>query len=459
MIEVIKIAHPLREITLEYDRSKPELPCEKELVAMLLLKHDFLNEIKLEQSRIAYQAGEMEDEVDAEAIRFNAMEADMLAKHQEILFYVGGKNREELVAEAKVGYQELLKRMTEEHNEIIAPFQKRSAALGGALNQLLEKYDGETANDGVDYTEYDKKYLEVINSWETGSLDSDKYDEEVEAMQELGEEIWIGQDIIKDYALKFQAYNNRMVATYALSQEIKRLLTTYQDREDVLNCSISESYANGTGDVKKRPFYVISPEDSRIKAAKLSYGSGMGPEGFPQITFNVTVQDVRNLNANGIVEQLALLQHFPALLEKMVFTCATNVVMEDGTLLKIEQLRGDPLAMEWYSKFRALKCSMFFFESRDVRAYIQIGDMKFEKTDIEPDRVGLTGENLQEVCQRLYDACHFFMVFCHNTGFDPIPYIDSILAESGLPITLEEVIADFNEDLASGDIKITSTLA
>ncbi len=458
MKEIVKIAHPLREITLEYDRSKPELPCEKEIVAMLLLRYDYLYEIKKDQDKLLYELRELEDELDAEAIRFKITETDILTKHKEISFYATDKNNVELMAEAKVGYLDLLNRIMEDQETIITPLQKRTVAFGAAMSELHKRNYREDGFDGVDEEEFSKKDVEVAEQWENGTMDCFKFEDADEALKEEWHSINIRQKEANIFVDKHIAYNEQLKITYGLSEEIKSILTNFQDREDVLNCSISESYANGTGDLKKRPFYIISPEDPRIKAAKQNYGAGMGTEGIPQITFNTSVKDVRNLNANGIVEQLALLQHFPALLEKLVFTCYANVVKEDGTILKIEELRGDPLAMEWYSKFRALKCSMFFFESRDVRAYIQIGDMKFEKADIQPDRVGLTGDNLQEVCQRLYDACHFFMVFCHNTGFDPIPYIDSILAESGLPIPLEEVIADFNEDLASGDIKITSTL-
>ena len=45
MIEVVKIAHLLREITLEYDRSKPETDRERKLIAMYLQKHDYVYEI------------------------------------------------------------------------------------------------------------------------------------------------------------------------------------------------------------------------------------------------------------------------------------------------------------------------------------------------------------------------------------------------------------------------------
>ncbi len=451
-MEVVKIAHPLREITLTYDRSKPELECEKELVEMLVLKHDYWRKLQLEQSKLAYDIGEVESEVDLEGIRFSAMEAAMLQKHQEKKIYASDKKKKDLVIEAREGFFNLLGKMATEHNTFITPLQKKSAALGKEVYEFLEKHGGENSNDGVDYDEYTNKDLKVARHEASCSLDSLKYDDEHEALIELVDKIWIGEEILKDYVLKYRAYNNRMVATYALSEEIKAILTNYLDNEDILNCSISESYANGTGDITKKLFYMIPPGDPKIRAAKLMYGAGIGNQGFPQITFNISVEDVRKLNAGGIVEQLAILQHFPALLEKFVFTCSVNVTKEDGTLLKIEDLRGNQIAMEWFSKLRNLPCSLFFFESRDARAYIQIGEMKFDQSvvDKKGDGIRLSGEDFQEVCQRLYDACHFFMVFCHNTGFDPIPYIDSILVESGLPITLEEVIADFKEDLANG---------
>lgn len=325
MMEVVKIAHPLREITLTYDRSKPELECEKELVEMLVLKHDYWRKLQLEQSKLAYDIGEVESEVDLEGIRFSAMEAAMLQKHQEKKIYASDKKKKDLVIEAREGFFNLLGKMATEHNTFITPLQKKSAALGKEVYEFLEKHGGENSNDGVDYDEYTNKDLKVARHEASCSLDSLKYDDEHEALIELVDKIWIGEEILKDYVLKYRAYNNRMVATYALSEEIKAILTNYLDNEDILNCSISESYANGTGDITKRPFYMIPPGDPKIRAAKLMYGAGIGNQGFPQITFIISVEDVRKLNAGGIVEQLAILQHFPALLEKFVFTCSVNV--------------------------------------------------------------------------------------------------------------------------------------
>ena len=62
---------------------------------------------------------------------------------------------------------------------------------------------------------------------------------------------------------------------------------------------------------------------------------------------------------------------------------------------------------------------------------------------------------MQEVCNRLFSACIFFMIYCHNTGFNPQVYIEALLAELDLPVTFEMVQERFEEDLKNG-IKIMS---
>ena len=76
-----------------------------------------------------------------------------------------------------------------------------------------------------------------------------------------------------------------------------------------------------------------------------------------------------------------------------------------------------------------------------------LADDKFVR---EGDRVKIEGELLQEVRNRLFNACYFFMVYCHNTGFDPTAYIEAILADFDFHITYEQVKEKFELDLAVG---------
>ena len=453
MIEVVKIAHPLREITLEYERDKPELQCEKELIAMHLLKHDYLWKIKQEQDKLLYELGELQDELDAENKRFTENEAEMLQLYNEISFYAGDRKHEELVEEAKDRYLKLQERIVEEHKLLIAPFQEKTQVLSEAFCDLERRYNGE---DGVDFHEYSKKNIEVCEHWETCSLDIVKYDDEEEALKEQWHKIFAGTNVYGEFNKGYGAYNERLRATYELSDKIKETLTNYLDKENILNSSLSESYANGTGDMTKRPFYFIPPEDPQIKQFKLGWGPAMSA-GVKQLTFNITIDLVRNYDTSNITDQLALLQHFPVLMEKLVFSCAINIINVDGTTLREEEWKGDPIAMEWYSKLQKLPCSLFFFESMDARAYILMGDIKFDKSIVSEkgDSIGLSGEMLEEVCSRLYNACQFFLIFCHNTGFDPSPYIDAILADTGLPISLEQVLDGFKESL-KGEIRVAA---
>ena len=107
--------------------------------------------------------------------------------------------------------------------------------------------------------------------------------------------------------------------------------------------------------------------------------------------------------------------------------------------------------MNWYNKLDSMPFALFFFEDHDARAYILMGDL-FADNRFEGDgeRVTIQGELLQEVMNRLFHTCYFFMVFCHNTGFEPRAYIEAILADFDFPLTYEQIEERFKEDLAQG---------
>ena len=41
-------------------------------------------------------------------------------------------------------------------------------------------------------------------------------------------------------------------------------------------------------------------------------------------------------------------------------------------------------------------------------------------------------------------------MFCHNTGFDPEPYVEAVLADYDLPFTYQQVKEKFDADLKKG---------
>ena len=156
-------------------------------------------------------------------------------------------------------------------------------------------------------------------------------------------------------------------------------------------------------------------------------------------------------NNTMICELLSGLQHYPKLIEKMIFAIRIDIIDTDGMVLPEEQWKGFAPPMKWYQRLSYLPVALFFFEDHDARAFILMGDLLADDKFVrEGDRVKIEGELLQEVRNRLFNACYFFMVYCHNTGFDPTAYIEAILADFDFHITYEQVKEKFELDLAVG---------
>jgi hypothetical protein len=64
--------------------------------------------------------------------------------------------------------------------------------------------------------------------------------------------------------------------------------------------------------------------------------------------------------------------------------------------------------------------------------------------------VALTYEMMQELQGRLFDTCWFFMLYCHNTGFDPQPYIEALMGEFDAGFSFEEVEKKYLELITAG---------
>ena len=147
------------------------------------------------------------------------------------------------------------------------------------------------------------------------------------------------------------------------------------------------------------------------------------------------------------------LQHFPKLIEKMLYSIGITFKDEEGNTIPDENWKGNELPIKFLSVLNRLPCSVFFFSDRDVRSYILMGNLINETNGkrIDEKTVALEGETLENLCNRVYTACWFMMVFCHHSGFDPKEYIQALLDEMDFPfVTYEMVKENFDADLIKG---------
>jgi len=66
---------------------------------------------------------------------------------------------------------------------------------------------------------------------------------------------------------------------------------------------------------------------------------------------------------------------------------------------------------------------------------------------VDGESFEMKGKMLENVINRLFQKCFFFMVFCHNTGLNLKNYIKAKLADFDLSLTNEQVKERFEADL------------
>jgi hypothetical protein len=233
----------------------------------------------------------------------------------------------------------------------------------------------------------------------------------------------------------------------------KKTLTDFYDDQHLLDSSISDKCKENY-DKATCPVYLTPPGDKRIETHRDLLGMWANSA---NKTFHLTVAvDVVKLGQVSMIQEIIMaLQHYPKLIEKTIF--AIDIVFIDELKIEItpDRWKGISEPMKWFAKMNSLPCAMFFLSDHDARAYALMGDLVAgNKLPVEmrgnDQQVRIQGEMLQEIVNRLFNACWFFMLYCHNTGFDPTSYIQAIIADFDLPFTYEDVLKKYNEDIKIG---------
>ena len=438
------IKHPLRDIILHYDELKPECEAEKGIIAAHIALHDQVYEVSTTANKLRYEYKELEDMEEIAPIThfLNGMFAEAN--------YLKGTHEREILDEFQNRFTNYHPTLLNFHENIVNPLtaeQKR-------LDEVYYKFEDAKELVYKGFSNFRKLMSAGLKdmNYENFSLDIVAFDTEEEELKEASHKTRLLDDErgkeIDFYNLFIDGHQNK---TYTLWDDIKLVMSNIYDDTGEMDSSISESYANGTGDPTKRPYYLLQPGDKKVKDFRKNYGLMANSES-KSINISVTKDIVLNGNTAWIMELIHCLQHYPKLIEKMLFTFDLTFTDDDGTVVPEDRWKGTDEPIKWLTDLRNFPCAVFFFSDRDVRAYIIMGDLMMNKvaTVVDAKTISLEGEPVNELCNRIYHASWFFMVFCHNTGFDPKIYIESYLADFDLPVTYEMVKEQFDKDIAQG---------
>ncbi len=442
------IEHPLRTISFDYDETKPELPFEKELLAAYIKLHDDLYAVDRKGSKLVYDYKEIDEELQVVKKMFAPLEVSINTIVGMLKDALNKNDRNFLDDEV---FLEFLDDYNEKITHFSDNFLHPMAAKMAIVDTEFDVFEVENNKLDEDLNEYDDgPSTKLCEEHENASIDLCSYDDDEQAMKEIFDKI---EDYVKFKNQFIDKYNEVMDwinVGYAIAGQIQVLIHELSDDQELLDSSISDSYADGTGDASKKPIYFIEPTNETVKGFKKEYGA-IAASGVHTVVINVDQEVVEKGDNTMISELLAGLQHYPKMIEKMIFAIKIEIVDYDGIILPEDQWKGFPAPMNWYHKLGSMPFALFFLEDHDARAYVLMGDL-FADNRFEGDgeRIEIKGELLQEVTSRLFYTCYFFMVFCHNTGFEPRAYIEAILADFDFPLTYEQVKEKFDEDVPKG---------
>lgn len=448
------IPHSLRTITLNYDDAKPETDYEKELLRSYIQLHDSAEVFSKTISRLNYEYKEHEDAIADAEKEFQQVEEQLglFYKEAQRLTNKLPATRQNESARAAAGdlydrvhaYHESITKIQE---GVLNPLYAESTRLNNEA--ITSEEEEEKLGEQMD--KHEELATSLNEDYDRYSLDLVSYDDDEQDFKDVFSRTDKFNRESSRILQRYNKFTEKIKAAYANWDKTIALITGFFDDKDLLDSSLSESYANGTGDPAIKPIYLIDPADTQVNEFRHGYGL-MASSDRHTMVISVTMEVVRNGEVGLIQKLIMQLQHFPKMIEKWIFAIKTKFLNQDSIPMQDSDWKGVDVPMSWFRKMSTLPCTIFFLEDHDARGYAIMGDLlAVKKLKVEGTRkIAIEGENLELICNRLFEACWFFHLYCHNTGFDPQPAIEALLAEFDLPVTYEQVKEEYESSVKKG---------
>jgi len=210
---------------------------------------------------------------------------------------------------------------------------------------------------------------------------------------------------------------------------------------------------------------MLAPGDPNIEANREVFERMSEAENHT-LRFKVTLDDVREGRCASIQTVLMSLQHYPHLIEKMLFCLEFDFVEDEDSTTRIpdEEWKADPMFYHWFQKLMGTPFMLFFIADEDARFYSLMADLitsnEMEATEVQRDgRTGFTlnQKQAETVAHRVFFSCLNLLQFCLDSGFDPRIYIESVMAWLNAPFTYDQLTQEFEYMLNNMHFRISET--
>jgi hypothetical protein len=441
------IEHPLRTIKLLYNEQVAETPADVALVKRYIELHDAFLALRKQYAKLRYEYLELTDEMVAVLAALEEIELGIDALVQEGDVLLTKVKRGDVIADLMNRMQDYTDVIQAFHADTLMPFVDAITVLSTPWDAFLEAEDAFDEFFSTYVTEVESPFY--ANAAEH-SLDFNRYFDDMEELKDECDK----QPNINDAQDVIDGHDNivdRVNTAYAKWKKTQEEITLFFADDSMLDCAISTACAKNELPKADRPLYLIDPNDKRVSSFVANYGL-MADKANKFLVLNVPLDVVQEGQVMMIQEIVMVMQHYPKMLEKMLYSLSLQFTTEYGSVLEDNDWKGVEQYVRWIHGFYTLPAVYFFLADHDARSYFLMGDLVFDgKVKIDSDNlVKVEGEALDTLANRVFIIGYFFMLYCHNTGFDPTPHIQRLLDEMRLPITIESIRKEFEDSIAKG---------
>jgi hypothetical protein len=208
--------------------------------------------------------------------------------------------------------------------------------------------------------------------------------------------------------------------------------------------------------------YMLPIGDPHIEANREVFEMMALPEN-NTLRMQVSVEDVETGHVGSIQVLLMSLQHYPHLIEKMLFSLEFDCIEDEKTemVLPPDVWKMEPVFYTWFHRLMNTPFAIFFIADEDARFYALYGDMLASgeivvevdepsgKTYIVPNEA-----QAKIIGERVVGACLNMLHFCHYSGFDPRIYIEAMMASNDLEFSYEALLEDYEHFVNNAHFRI-----
>lgn len=169
---------------------------------------------------------------------------------------------------------------------------------------------------------------------------------------------------------------------------------------------------------------------------------------------------VKSLDADIIIEIIAVAEHFPIVLNKLLFGIEVSFRQTAGSevYLSDREWKASKIHYRWFRQIcESLPFAFFFLQDYEARFYSMTGDFLYEgNVDVREEEgrsrplIGFSEEQSEMILYRVFYGCVYFMHYCSGTEIDPQPAIEATIAEFDMNFTFEQVKQEFREQKDQG---------